>query len=34
VSAGSVVILRIRAEHVAQVSLAEDGDVIKALPPD
>ena len=29
-----VVVFRIRAEHIAQMSLAEDEDVIKALPSD
>src|SRR3954451_13478270 len=29
-----VVVFRIRAEHIAQMSLAEDEDVIKALPAD
>src|SRR3954447_17847565 len=29
-----VVVFRIRAEHMAQMSLAEDEDVIKALPAD
>ena len=29
-----VVVFRIRAEHIAQMSLPEDDDVIKALPAD
>jgi hypothetical protein len=32
--AGAIVILHIRKEYVAQVSLAEDDDMIKAFPSD